>query len=282
MPEKKYTGFAALYALDHPPADRKPGAPTAPARKTQEPSEIPETRGQHEVQTRGQQSGDVDSNLSTESNPVDSMLSTASTRGQQGIQPRGQQTGSTSYRQHKRKHETIRIREDILNKISVFCAQKGITKQDFWEILAVHYFAEQEQKLSTALKEPVDSMLSHDDMMIFTTHEDIIMRYEKCTCQKWTRRDDREGRRYNQVDIRLIEIAFISTVEKKLRGNTAKQPIKSFNYFAGEIDNLLEAQKSGELPANLDEYHKYVLSTWEKRIRPLRDTKWPKQTRAKD
>ncbi|HNB74250.1 MAG TPA: hypothetical protein PLS70_24240, partial [Acidobacteriota bacterium] len=65
------------------------------------------------------------------------------------------------------------------------------------------------------------------------------------------------------------------TVDKKLLGNTAKQPIKSFNYFTTEIDLLIQQQKDNELPANLDEYHKYVLSTWEKRIRKRRDSKWP-------
>ncbi|HNG96567.1 MAG TPA: hypothetical protein PLB32_27435, partial [Acidobacteriota bacterium] len=91
-----------------------------------------------------------------------------------------------------------------------------------------------------------------------------------------TRRDDRDGLRYNAVDSKLVDIAIISTVEKKLRGNTSKQPVKSFNYFTQEIDLLLEQQRCGELPAALDEYHKYVLSTWEKRIRKVRDEKWGK------
>ncbi len=130
-------------------------------------------------------------------------------------------------------------------------------------------------ELTTLLGVNVVNKLTHDDMMIFKTHEDIIMRFELYTNRKWTRRDDREGVRYNDTDIRLIEIAFIATIDKKLLGNTAKQPIKSFNYFTTEIDLLIQQQRDKELPANLDEYHKYVLSTWDKRIRKLRDAKWP-------
>ncbi len=271
MSEKKYTGFAALYALDqksNKKSSRDPlvAHPDVTAKK--------QNGGQQEAQVSGQQVALVDSMLSTTQPAVDSMLSTAQSSGQQKIQVGGQQIKSRSGDRHQRKHETIRINEDILKRINIFCAQFGITKQEFWETLAVHHFEQFDKKLSTSFDTVVDSMLSHDDMMIFKTHDDIIMRYETYTNQQWTRRDDREGAPYNTIDIRLLEIAFISTIEKKLRGTTGKQPIKSFNYFTNEIDFLIDQQKNGALPANLDEYHRYVLSTWEKRIKPLRDSKW--------
>lgn len=274
MSEKKYTGFAALYALDQTPKKKSEKKP--PDSSISTGLEL-QSGGQQDVQNSGQQVNVVDSMLSTVQPMVDSMLSTNQTNGQQQSQSGGQQRVKRALDRHKRKHETIRIREDILNRINMFCAQFGIKKQEFWEILAVHHFEQYDKKLSTSFNHVVDSMLSHDDMMILKTHEDIIMRYEAYTNQKWTRRDDREGQRYNQTDIRLIDIAFISTIEKKLRGNTAKQPIKSFNYFVAEIEAIIDQHQSGDFPANLGDYHKYVLSTWEKRIRPVRDAKWVKQ-----
>ena len=174
---------------------------------------------------------------------------------------------------HQKAKVTIRLGPSMVQEIKVLCARANIDIQEFYEQAASRHL---EYLLAQGYGQPPASKLAHDDMMIFKTHEDIIMRYQTYTLQKWASRDDRDGQRYNEVDLRLLDIALISTIEKKLRGNTAKQPVKSFNYFTQEIDLLLEQQRCGELPAALDEYHKYVLSTWEKRIRKIRDEKWGK------
>lgn len=157
----------------------------------------------------------------------------------------------------------VRISAEIARQVKSFCALRNIELHEFWE-----------QAATRELNQTPATRVAHDDMMIFTTHEDIIMRYQEYTGQKWNRRDDREGQKYNQTDIKLLDIAMIQTIEKKLRGNTSKQPIKSFLYFVQELNLLIEQKRSGEIPTTLDEYHKYVLSCWEKRIRPLRDEKW--------
>lgn len=181
-----------------------------------------------------------------------------------------------SYKKRNLTKTTLRMDRDIHLQIKRFALDTGIDFQEFFHYLAVWYFNPLATNKTQVFEGHLAVKPSHDDMMTFKTHEDIIMRYQECTLQKWTRRDDRDGLRYNAVDSKLVDIAIISTVEKKLRGNTAKQPIKSFNYFTQEIDLLLEQQRCGELPAALDEYHKYVLSTWEKRIRKIRDEKWGK------
>jgi hypothetical protein len=179
-----------------------------------------------------------------------------------------------SYRRRNLVKTTIRFEAELAKKISLFCAEHGIDRQEFHAELAVWFFNPLTAKKDEIFERILAVKPSHDDMMIFNTHDDIIMRYREMTGREWTPRDDRAGRRYNEVDRRLIEIAFVTTLERKLRGNTAKQPVKSFLYFTTEIDILIQQQNAGELPAALDEYHRYVLSVWENRIRPLRDEKW--------
>lgn len=184
------------------------------------------------------------------------------------------QKQSFTYEQRGVELVGIRYPKETHYLIKELCLRYGIDKTEFFNSVVNYALSLPEIELTTLLGVNVVNKLTHDDMMIFKTHEDIIMRFELYTNRKWTRRDDREGVRYNDTDIRLIEIAFIATIDKKLLGNTARQPIKSFNYFTTEIDILIQQQKDKELPANLDDYHKYVLSTWEKRIRKLRDSKW--------
>lgn len=192
--------------------------------------------------------------------------------GKPHIKPGGKPPRKRDFSKSRRSNEvsiTTRIDRDLLNDIRNYCTNHDLTLQEFITLVASHTLNDVANWQATGS----NVWLAHD-MMILTTHDDIIMRYELYTKQPWTRRDDRIGCRYNDVDIRLIEIALISTIEKKLRGNTAKQPIKSFNYFTGEIDLLIQQQRNRELPSSLDDYHRYVLHTWEKRIKPLRDAKW--------
>ncbi|MBX7224138.1 MAG: hypothetical protein K1Y36_29765 [Blastocatellia bacterium] len=219
----------------------------------------------------------VASQTATVQLPVASMPATDSTRSQlHDSNPRTvkRPNQNSSYESRNLGKITIRLNQQLINKINDFCYHNNIEKQFFFETVASYTVENVASQPATLLTRTVASQPAHDDMMIFSTHDDIIMRYQTYTNRAWTRRDDREGKRFNQVDIRLIEIAIISTIEKKLRGNTAKQPIKSFNYFTQEIELLLEQQRNGDLPAALNEYHKYVISTWNKRIKPLRDNKW--------
>ncbi|MBX7224238.1 MAG: hypothetical protein K1Y36_30265 [Blastocatellia bacterium] len=45
-------------------------------------------------------------------------------------------------------------------------------------------------------------------------------------------------------------------------------------YFTKELEALFQDQKQGTLPGGLDDYHQFMVSTWEKRIPQLRDEKW--------
>jgi hypothetical protein len=169
---------------------------------------------------------------------------------------------------------SVRLDIDLLNKINTFCLEYGITAKEFWETLAVHAVEPGNPVATHAFKGIVKWVAGDDHDDIHACDDNIIMRYKELTGQTWTRRDDREARRYNGTDPRIIDIALVMTIERKLRGNTSKEPVKSFAYFKPEIELLLQQKKTSELPATLDEYHRYVMSAWEKRIKPIRDQKW--------
>ncbi len=240
--------------------------------------------GYTDLQSGGYTPSLVATNVATVLPMVATNVATTSSSGYTDLQSGGYTKNRTSDRHDYSQKEqfNIRLSKDKVKKIEELRVKLRLSKQAFWDLVATRIIELSSKDVATfglVFEGLVATNVAHDDMMIFKTHDDIIMRFETYTNQKWTRRDDRDGRRYNEVDIRLIDIAFISTIEKKLRGATAKQPIKSFNYFTEEIDLLVEQHLNRELPNNLDEYHKYVLTTWEKRIKSLRDTKWPKVTR---
>ncbi len=245
-----------------PSTPQTSGRPNA---SIQRPS-MPQISGRHE--------NDVDGMPSTQKPQVDGMPSTPQTSGRPKNKTSGRPKGQTIDR-HAMPKETIRLKPDIFKQISFFCLERGITKQELWEILAVHLLNKINGMPSTEFDKLVDGMPSHDDPMISqTTDDNIIMRYKELTGQPWTRRDDRDAKQFNGTDPRIIDLALVITIERKLRGNTSRQPIKSFAYFKPEIELLLEQQKSGDLPATLSEYHRYVMSAWDKRIKPVRDEKW--------
>lgn len=250
MSEKKHTGFAALYELDRERESRKPP-------KDQDGS-IPNTAASRNIKISGYPQEKVASKLATDQPLVASLLATE-------LNSAASHNIKSKKDRHLKSQLNVRLDANLLMEIRVYCVQAGIEAQEFISLAASHY-----------LQTHVASKLAHDDMMIYKTHDDIIMAYERLSIQKWTRRDDREGQKYNGTDIRLIEMALILTIERKLRGNTSKQPIKSFSYFTQEIDLILEQKRTGELPSAIDEYYRYVMSSWEKRIRPLRDEKWRK------
>lgn len=250
-------------------------------RQHKEPHPLAELFNRQEDQTLRRLTEPVDVQTSNDSNTLDVQTSTDSTNQTSNTQTYRRLKNPNpidyekSYRARDLSRHTLRLPTAYSKQVKDFCYKHNLEFQEFYTRLTEYFFSLPNIETSKILNLTLDVQTSHDDMMIFKTHEDIIMRFELYTNRKWTRRDDREGVRYNDTDIRLIEIAFIATIDKKLLGNTAKQPIKSFNYFTTEIDLLIQQQRDKELPANLDEYHKYVLSTWEKRIRKLRDAKWP-------
>lgn len=177
-----------------------------------------------------------------------------------------QQTHPESYNINKRKGDrhstdkvkvTIRHKQDFYQKIKDFCQTKDLQIQDFYELAASQYMdivdghwqsrvdGHQSTPLTATNK---DKWPSHDDLMIFKSHDDIIMLYKNLTGRRWTAADDRAGAKFNNVDRRTIELGMIQTyVQAKGR------KINSFKYFVPEIENIIDANFDKE---NLDIYLK--------------------------
>lgn len=179
-----------------------------------------------------------------------------------------------SYRARGLVKVSVRMREEIVNKINDFCYAQKIEKQAFFEALAGWFFEEPAGQPAQHPTQFLAGQPTHDDgMKIFTTKEDIIMCYQRYTGRAWTYRDDEIGRRFNEVDIRLIEGAIILTIANKLGGTSAYQRIKSFKYFVGEIEYIIDSLQRGVFQ-DVGGYHAYALDIWGRRIKPLRDQKW--------
>lgn len=273
--EKKWVGFADLYAVQEQKKKR------VNAKPTRVPSVSPDADGDAE---RGKSGGYtprvVATNVATETPLVATNVATTKTGGYTKYE-KGGYTKTRKGDRHKyddREQFNIRLSKDKARSINELCAKSGITKVEFWDLVATRILelvATDVATLGQTFPGLVATNVAHDDsMMIFNTCDDIINAHARYAAKDWTPSDDRVAAVYNEADFRIVEIAMIQVVEKKLRGTTSKQPIKSFNYFIPEIETLLDQQKNGELPPSLDEYHRYVLTTWEKRIRPLRDEKW--------
>ena len=125
----------------------------------------------------------------------------------------------------------VRIKNETLEKIKEFCASRKLTSQEFFELAADQLLA----KVVNHQSELVVNMLTHDDLMIYKTLDDIIMLYKKLTNRKWTTADDRAGAKFNTVDRRLIEIGMIHTfIQAK------GKRINSFAYFIPEIQTMID------------------------------------------
>jgi hypothetical protein len=179
--------------------------------------------------------------------------------------------GQTHISKAEKVKVTVRMHKDNVLKFKDLCYRLNIDLQEFLEAAAVR---ELNRRTAEGLEQPSYGSTAHDDMMMFKTEEDIIMAYESMTGNKWNRSDDRMGRTFNTVDPRLIDIAIATCIDRKLHGNTARKPIKSFAYFTGEIQELLQQEKEKALPTNLPDYHRYVMNKWRTKVLPLRNEKW--------
>jgi hypothetical protein len=148
-----------------------------------------------------------------------------------------------------------RLSIETLNRIKHFCVDHGLEQQEFTELAAIHFMdAVDSQKVMA-----VDSMLALDDrglMILFKTQLTIINLYLQYNPEnRWKPADDYEGQRYNDKDIRLVEVGIIQT-----QFNARFKKINSFKYYTTEIDIALEAPLTDEV---IDIMLKQARRRWE-------------------
>ena len=134
---------------------------------------------------------------------------------------------------------TVRYSPAIEQRIKDFCHKNRLPLQDFHELAITHFLdvqdAQSKDVRGVATIDVLAGKTSHDDLMIFKSHEDIIMLYKKLTGRRWTPSDDRNGYPLNNIDRRVVEIGMINTY-LQAKGKR----INSFAYFLPEIETMIE------------------------------------------
>jgi hypothetical protein len=195
--------------------------------------------------------GEVASMLATNEGEVASMLATKLASGR----PQEEKVDGHKKDRHRkgRIKYTGRFEPNIFSKIRHFCVDKKLDLQEFFELAAVHFM----EQVAVHQEKEVASMLAHDDLlMIWKSTDDIIMRYRAMTGNRWKPADDRAAARFNQTDIRLVEIGMLYTVLR-----TKAKKINSFAYFIPEIEEVLAVKLADE---TIDALLKHRRAQWEK------------------
>lgn len=134
-----------------------------------------------------------------------------------------------------------RISEVTYQRIKHFLVDHDLEQQEFAELSAIHFI----DVVESHHNEKSDSTLSldeRDQMILFKTQPLIINLYLQYNPEnRWKPADDYEGQRYNDKDIRLVEIGIIQT-----QFNARFKKINSFKYYTVEIDAALEVPLSDE------------------------------------
>jgi hypothetical protein len=134
-----------------------------------------------------------------------------------------------------------RLSEATVNRIKHFCVDHNLEQQEFAELAAIHFM----DTVDSHRSEKTDSQLALDDrdmMIMFKTSPTIINLYLQYNPEnRWKPADDYEGQRYNDKDIRLVEVGIIQT-----QFNARFKKINSFKYYTIEIDIALETPLAEE------------------------------------
>jgi hypothetical protein len=135
----------------------------------------------------------------------------------------------------------FRLNPSIDEQFRLFRAKHHLELQEFYELAGVHYI----EHVDAHKTESVDALASHDDrdmMIMFKTSPVIINLYLQYNPEnRWKPSDDYEGKRYNERDIRLIEVGILQT-----QFNARFKKINSFRYYVTEIDIALETPLADE------------------------------------
>ena len=128
-----------------------------------------------------------------------------------------------------------RISEATYKRIKHFLADHDYEQQEFAELSAIHFMDAVESQ--SAGKQASQLALDERDMMIgYKTKPSIINLYVQYNAEnRWKPADDYEGVKYNETDLRLIELGIIQT-----QFNARFKKINSFKYYTVEIDLVTE------------------------------------------
>lgn len=136
---------------------------------------------------------------------------------------------------------SLRPNAEILHKFRVFCAEKKLTITEFFEIAGQKLI-----DLDVQIPKNLDVLTPYDDRrldILYKTDARIInlfLEYNKIFNEKtdWKPKDDAVGVKYNEVDLRMIEIGIIQTQANILEGESETK-VERFKYYTREIDKFV-------------------------------------------
>jgi hypothetical protein len=153
--------------------------------------------------------------------------------------------------EQQRSTDRLSLRPDveILSKIRVYCAENNFTLTEFFEIAGLQLIDldVQKQKFLDA-KTPLDDRRLK---MFYKTDNRIInlfREYNKIFNAQtdWKPKDDAVGVKYNDIDLRVIEIGIIQTQSNIIEGESETKP-ERFKYYTREIDKFISIGYSDQL-----------------------------------
>lgn len=154
------------------------------------------------------------------------------------------------YEEKRKRNDSIdrmnlRPHFEIGKKIRMFCAEQGMELTEFFQLAALAYI----ENLGHPSLKISDTKTPLDDrrLIIYKTRPSIINLYLEMNQifnekTKWKVRDDEAASKFNECDIRLIELGIIQTQTNK--NYTGK--INSFSYYVNEIQNFVELKMTDE------------------------------------
>lgn len=171
------------------------------------------------------------------------------------------------YEEHRTTDRlSLRPNAEILKKIKVYCAENDFTLTEFFELAALRLIDLDVQK-----KNNLGAKTPYDDRRIdylFKTDARIIhlfLEYQKTfhSKTKWKTKDDAVGVKYNDVDLRVIELGIIQTQTNILQSESENiEPPETFKYYAREIDKMISVGVPKYSDAMLNEILKSNRNGW--------------------
>lgn len=207
------------------------------------------------VDTKQPTAENADLKKSTETSKVDLKQSTAEISG-------SPPKTATDYRKGDRHSKDLvrqqfRIPQSHDQRFREFRAKNRLNITEFYELAALHFIA----CGGSPQNSEVDLKASPDDrrLLMFKTKLSIINLHLRFNPHlKWKPTDDEAAAKYNDVDERILEIAFMQT-----QFNARFKKIHSFKYYVEQIETTLADVATSGI-ADLDAYHKMVQTAWER------------------
>lgn len=138
--------------------------------------------------------------------------------------------------EHGNEVESYRASKEFKRKIKVYCAEAGIDKQDFYQIVVDHYFDSVVNRIDGNAVD-LSTLNNKELIMMWKTKPSIINCYLRMTKKKkWKAHDDRAAFVFNDTDIRIIELGILQTIHNAESLNK----IHSFKYCVPEIQEFID------------------------------------------